>query len=595
MAATADATREQILERLRTDWAYWASNCAQILNTAGQLVPLTPKPAQLRVWEAAQRQIDAGKPVRLIVPKARKEGVSTFAVSRLVQQTTMTPNQTCITVAQDGTTAGELLQMATMIHANLPDSKEWPIKPPIANKSRRKELAFGNPSRVAQATGDFGINSRLIADTAGEFEAGRGFTFHGVHCSEAALWPNLQRKLTSLLNAVPDEPNTFVILESTANGFNHWRNLCMQAREGENDFELVFLAWFEEPQYVRPFLSDEERGEFIESIGTGPWGDDEPELVELGVTPEQLNWRRWAIANRTQGDLDTFHVEYPSHLDESFLSSGSTVFSMSLVGQVLKAAEQTPPKETGAFRAGNQKEYRGAYGAVQIPQNPIWEPGGGPWRVWKEPEPDARYILGGDPAGDSSFDQHERAMHAAVIIDHRTREQVAEMEMQGDSDEYALQVLLAALHYNRAVIAVETTGSWGAPVLRRIRRDWKYLHVYKRKRLLDGKETHEEVLGFDTNRTTKGFLIEAGREMLREGTHGIRSRWIAGQMTTYVRDVKSRFGPSPGERADLLMAFLIAHVVAHETPVRAGKDGSGSGVVNTTTRSPYAVSRRWAA
>lgn len=584
MAALAEPTRESILERLRVDWPYWAENCAQILNTQGKLVPLKPKPAQLRVWEAAQRQIDAGKPVRLIIPKARKEGVSTFAVSRLVQQTTLTANQTCITVAQDGQTAGELLQMATMIHANLPDSQEWPIKPAIANKSRRKELAFGNPSRVSQATGDFGINSRLIADTAGEFEAGRGFTFHGFHGSECALWPNLKRKLTSLLNAVPDEPGTFVILESTADGFNHWRTLCMQAREGENDFELVFLAWYEEPQYTRPFLSDEERGEFVETIGTGPWGEDEPDLVELGVTPEQLNWRRWAIANRTQGDLDTFHVEYPSHLDESFLASGSTVFSMASVGALMKATEQTPPEKTGTFTAGRSHEYKGAYAAVQIPKDPVWTAGGGPWRIWQEPVKDSRYIIGGDPAGDSSFDQHERAMHAAVVIDHRTREQVAELEMQGDSDEYAMQVMLAALYYNRAVVAVETTGSWGAPVLRRLRRDWKYMQIYKRKRLVDGKETHEEVLGFDTNRTTKGFLIEAGREMLREGTHGLKSRKIAGQMATYVRDAKSRFGPSPGERADLLMAYLIAHFVAHETPVRHGS-GTGSGVVSTTTRS----------
>ncbi len=579
-----DPQREQILERLRTDWPYWASNCAQIINTAGQLVPLTPKPAQLRVWDAAKAQMDAGQPVRLIVPKARREGVSTFSVSRLVQMTTQTPNFNAISVAQDTQTAGELLHMGTMIHANLPDSVEWPIKPPIANKSRRKELAFGNPSRVAQATGDFGLNSRFVADTAREFEAGRGFTYHGVHCSEPSFWPDLQRKLTALLNAVPDEPGTFVVLESTSNGFNHWRTLCMQALNGESDFTLVFLPWFEEPQYQRVFLSEEEREEFIATIGTGPWGEEEPDLVEVfGCTPEQLNWRRWAIANRCGGDLDVFHQEYPSTLEQSFLSTGSFVFSQALVGKVVTATQDTPPTAKGTFEPGSMKEYRSAYGPVQIPKDPVWTPGGGPWWIWEEPDPESRYIVSGDPAGDDSFDKDERAMHAAQVIDHRTRMQVAELEMQGDTDEYALQLLLAALHYNRGFIAVETTGSWGAPVLRRIRRDWKYTRVYKRKRLVDGKETTVEELGWDTNRTTKGFLIEAGREMLREGTHGIRSQRLARQLTTYVRDAKSKYGPSPGERADLLMAWLIGEFVANETPLGYGASDS-SGVVNTTTR-----------
>lgn len=579
-------TREEILYRLKYHWEFWSENCAQIIATNGKLVPLVPKPAQLRVWEAAKRQMDAGRPVRLIVPKARKEGVSTFAVSHLVQRATMRENHNCISVAQDRETAGELLQMATMIHANLPDSAEWPIKPPIANKQRRKELAFGNPSRQAQATGDFGINSRLIADTASEFEAGRGFTFHAVHCSEVALWDDIKRKMTALLNAVPDDPETFIILESTSKGFNHWRTLCHQARDGLNDFELVFLPWFEEPQYQIPFKEDRDRQEFIESIGTGPWGEEEPDLVEaFGCTPEQLQWRRWAISNRSMGDLEDFHQEYPATLEQSFLASGANVFSQPLVAKMISAVEREPKPEVGSLEPTRFKQYQAAHGPVQIPLDPRWEAGHGKWRIWVHPVEDAQYVIGADPAGDDSIDKEERAMHAGVVIDHRTREQVAEIEMQGDSDEFALQLYMACLYFNRATIAVETTGSWGAPILRRIRRDWKYMFVYRRKRLTQGGEGADDVLGFDTNRTTKGFLVEAGREMLREGTHGIRSVPLASQFTTYVRDGKSKFGPSPGERADLLMAFLIAQLVADESPIRF-QNGRGGGSISTTGNLP---------
>lgn len=582
MSASAP-TKDQVLERLRTQWPFWAEHCAQIVNTAGKVVPLIPKPAQLRVWEAAKRQMDTGQPVRLLVPKARKEGVSTFAVSHLVQRITQWENHRAISIAQDSKTAGEFLEMATRIYGNLPESPEWPsLKPPIANRSRKAELALGNPARVAQSTGDFGINSSLIADTANEVGAGRGFTFHSVHGSEVAMWGDIERKLVAVLNAVPEDPGTFVILESTSQGFNYWRKLCMAAVNGENDFELVFLPWFEEPQYVRAFLSEQERGEFIDTIGAGPYGEEEPELIEVfGCTPEQLNWRRWKIANAANGDLDFFHQEFPATLDQSFLSTGRTVFSQTFVARMVKQVETCPLPIEGTLTPQSFREYRAMHGTVRVPLEPTWEPGGGPWRVWQLPDPEAQYVIGGDPAGDDSLDKDERAMHAGVVINHRTREQVAEIEMQGDTDEFALQLYLAALFYNRATLAVETTGSWGAPILRRIRKDWMYQFVYKRKRLGVGTDSTSDELGFDTNRTTKGFLIDAGREMLREGTHGIRSRQLARQFTTYVLDGKTKYGPSPGERADLLMAYLIAHLVAHESPIRHGTNG---GVVSTTTK-----------
>ena len=581
---TAAPSREEILGRLRDDWAFWAPNVAKIINTAQEVIPFVPKPAQLRIWEAMVAQQAAGRPIRIIVPKARKEGVSTMAVSMLVQRATQRPNHNAISVAQDKETAGELLQMATVMHSLLPDTKEWPIKPQIVNKARRKELGFGNPSRVAQASGDLGLNSRLVADTANEFEAGRGFTYHSVHCSEPAFWADAKRKLTSLLNAVPDDPGTLVILESTSNGHNHWRQLCMDALDGNNDFTLVFLAWFEEPQYVRPFLSDEERGEFIESIGTGPYGDEEPDLVEqYGCTPEQLHWRRWAIANRAQGDLRIFHQEYPSTLEQSFLSTGRHVFNQEFVAKARRVAEESPKPEKGGLEATAHKTIRHRYGAVDVPVGPKWVPKQGDWLVWKMPVEGAQYVIAVDPAGDEVMDADERAMHAVQVIDHRTREQVAELEMQGDADQVAVQIYLAALFFNRAWIAIETTGGWGLSMVRRIFHDFRHPFVYKRRKADSPSDSQEDRLGWDTNRTSKVILEDGAREMLREGTHGIRSTRLVRQFTTYVKDgSRGKTGPAPGERSDLLMAWMIAQQVAQELTIKTSS-GVAGGAVSTTT------------
>jgi hypothetical protein len=62
-----------------------------------------------------------------------------------------------------------------------------------------------------------------------------------VHGSEVAFWPDLKRKLTVLSNAIDfTDPNTLVIYESTANGFNEFKTLCDKAQAGEGDFPLVF-------------------------------------------------------------------------------------------------------------------------------------------------------------------------------------------------------------------------------------------------------------------------------------------------------------------------------------------------------------------
>lgn len=583
--------REAILARLRTDWEFWAPRCAQIVNTAGQIIPLEPKPAQTRIWDAIVRQREQGRPVRVIVPKARKGGVSTMAASLAIQRTSMTANTNAIAVAQNATTAAELLQMATLIYANLPDSAEWPVKPPIANRLRGKELVFGNPAKVAQDTGDFGINSRLQVDTATELEAGRGFTYHFLHASEPAFWPDLKRKLTSLLNAVPDVPESMVILESTANGHNHWRDLCLAAQDGKNEFTLVFLPWFGEPSYQREFGSETEREEFADSIGEGDWGTDEQDLLErYGLSFEQLNWRRWAVANQCQGDLRVFHQEFPATLEESFLASGRQVFNQMYVARAREMVEQEPPPEKGTFTASGVRQRRMRYATIEIPENPVWKPGKGAWEIWQHPVEGESYVIGYDPAGDEVMDEDQAAMHGVVVINHLTGVQVAQLEQQGDADLIARQVYLAANYYNRAWAGIETTGGYGLSAARKLNGDFAYPYVYKRKRLVASKERTDEVLGWDTNRTSKVILEDGGRALLREGSHGLRSRTIISQLTTYIRDVNGRkSGPAQNARADVLLAWLIAHQIRLEVNPTVRKS---NGAVDTTTREAYATYQR---
>ena len=51
------------------------------------------------------------------------------------------------------------------------------------------------------------------------------------------------------MQAVPDKPETMVIVESTANGFDFFKELWDAAVAGRNDFVPVFCAWWVLPEY----------------------------------------------------------------------------------------------------------------------------------------------------------------------------------------------------------------------------------------------------------------------------------------------------------------------------------------------------------
>jgi hypothetical protein len=68
-------------------------------------------------------------------------------------------------------------------------------------------------------------------------------------------------------NAVPDVPESMVVIESTARGDNYFKELWDAAEDGRLNYEPLFIPWFEHPDYVRPFSNDRERDEFEQSLG----------------------------------------------------------------------------------------------------------------------------------------------------------------------------------------------------------------------------------------------------------------------------------------------------------------------------------------
>jgi hypothetical protein len=567
-------TLAETRRRLLLDWPFYARACVQVLDR-GKLVPFEPRPAQLKLWDVLQKQQSAGLPLRAAVLKARKLGCSTMVQSLLLQRATLRQMHSAGTIAHNTQTAGALMQMVELMYAHLPDVEddELQIRPPIANRRRLKEIRFGEPDDFAGSTSrrSYGANqSSYTVDTAREFEGGRGLTLQSAHGSEVGFWPDLKRKLTALINAVDfTDPDTLIVLESTANGHNEWKALCEKAAAGDGEFPLVFLAWFDDPRYQRK-LTVKERREW--EIGRHAYGEEEPDLLaRYALSDEQLNWRRWAIESLCQGDVNVFHQEYPSFPEEAFLATGQSVFAGVLIQKAIRDAGAAPEPQMTALKALSTTERRTRRGVTNVPNSALAEPGG-PWEIWTPPAENGQYVIACDPA---TGEDEEGAAFAIEVIDHHTREQCAQLETQIEPDLVAEQLLLICLHYGRhrpPWLAIERTGGYGLSIIDTLFHEFGYRQMYTRRKTDAPTGSYADRLGWDTTRSTKGLLHEEAMALLREGSHGIRSVRLSRQMETYVRKGSGRTGPLPGARSDLLLAWMIAQTVASEKAPRVDRE-----------------------
>ena len=631
--------------RLREDFEAYPPRMLKIVGADGVVVPFNLKAPQVRMARGLMAQREAGQPMRAIIVKARKVGFSTQAQGLVVQRATQTPHHYALVVAQGTKAVGEIFGIGRFMWSKLP----LEIRPEISaqrNGRGEKMMEFGQPAGHLRLAGDFGLDSTVEVSTATEVDAGRGMTIRTLHLSEVAHWKGERGAATKLAlkNAVPDDPDSMILEESTANGHNHFKDDWDAAVAGESGYLAIFTPWFEEPSYRLAFGSKAEMQQFEASLGTGKYGDDEPELAKLipekireweaewgwprasekdvrRVTLECLKWRRYAIPAKCNGDVDQFHQEYPSTAEEAFLSSGRRIYTPKLVTPLLRRIDKTDPitptaehpgPARGAFAATKSRTVRLTRGeTIELPLEVEWVPKSrlgedtpAPWLLWQHPtpagpdptiprvdgepirtRPAGKYVAAADVM---SGEEREGvlARHSIVIIDHRSLQQVALYDSQADVDVLTHELVLAGLFFNKAILAPEITGGWGMPVVNALARRYHYPRVYRRDDPAERQLDPVERLGFSTDARTKPLMEARGVELVREGMDGIVSRELAAQMLTYVRNARGKSKPEPGKLSDRLMAWLIAQTVATISPVPTrdihGSSSTAGGTVRTT-------------
>lgn len=497
----------------------YIENYIKIRDKNNNIVPLVLNEPQLKYYNVIKKMHRARKPIRIIILKARQMGFSTETEAIIFKNVVTHHNYNAGIVAHKEDSTANLFNMSKRMLEYLPED----IKPE-RKKSNAKELVFNNE----QGTG---LDSRMKVMTAGGKGIGRSDTFTALHLSELAFWEGDKKvTMTGLLQAVPNTPDSMIIIESTANGYEYFKEMWDRAVAGESDFYPLFIGWNELKEYSMPYtgfdLTQEER-----------------ELKEqYNLTLEQLTWRRWCIKNNCSGDINQFKQEYPICPEESFLSTGNCYFNKeNIINRINTAPE---PLVKGKFTC--------YYDGIRIRNQKFLEQEDGNIKIYEYPQKRVPYVLGGDTAGEGSD------YFTAHVINNITGKQVAVLKQQYNEIEYVKQVYCLGMFYNCALVGLENNFStYPTQKLAEL----NYPNQFVRKKEDQYNNKYEKSFGFKTTSITRPYILGLLQEIVHDNIDVIQDKETLREMLTFIVNDKGRAEAEEGYHDDLVMALAISYYI----------------------------------
>lgn len=516
----------------RTKFKVFARDCETIKDhNTGLLCPLEFNNGQRLLHEITEKQCKDKGHVRVLLLKTRRFGGSTYIEGRYYWKTSLKENRSTFIVGHEEASTSTLYAMAKLMH-------QKNILAPETQKSNAQELIFDTVDGK-------GLKSQYKLATAKTVDAGKSQGIHYLHLSEEAMYQGGGHDLLSgLLQCVPPitaPVDTEIFRESTAKGYgNSFQEDVFKAyaegaypyySEGgivyawynpKSDWILAFIPWFVHPWYSMPFNSVEQK-ELIKlkvkqkvfNKDGLKWEDSEEKKIQdrFSLTLEQLNWRAWCIENQCRGSIDTFHQEYPSTVEEAFLSGGLNVFSPELCDEV--EAECQDPILIGDVvdRMGKPKIRRNKHGN---------------FRMWFKPNDELEYVMCIDSAGgikkSQKSENREPDPSCIDVFEHVSGRQVAQWHGHIDYDLIADLAEMIGQIYFKAIACVELNNH-GYTVVADLKR--KHYPMYESK---PGEP------GWLTTKKTKPLMVDALIKMCRDGHVQIMCRQTVSEMRTFVEE-----------------------------------------------------------
>ncbi len=519
----------------------YIENYLMIVDKKSNLIPFKLNKPQMRLYEAIKQSFIDGKPVRVVILKARQMGFSTFTEAVGFKDVSTQKNRRMAIVTHKDEATRNLYRMTRRYYDNL-----IPELQPKTKSYNGYGIEYDD------------LKSSIVLYTAGGTGIGRSDTIQFLHVSELAFWPGDKADtLNGLLQAVPNEPDTFVFIESTANGFDYFKDIWDGAVDGTNGYIPFFAAWFEDDGYVA------DATDFVLNQSISLYGD-EKEIMELyDLTLEQMAWRRNKI-KEPGNSLEKFKQEFPSNPLEAFIASGYSVFNNErVINRIEHVKKEIKPLKTGRFLYETYIDQEN--GVVKVVDSSIkWEDHPkGEITIYEEPIVEesnektskAPYVIGGDTAGTG-----EDYFTAKVINNITKADAAIYLKQKEDEGKYSEQIYCLHKYYHDALVGIET--NYSVYPTRRLME----LGVlqYSRENVDTTSKVILDQLGFRTTKITKPNMISSFIDTIRDSMDIIKDLTTLNEMLTFVRKDNGSQEAEEGKHDDMIMATMIAHKISYQ-------------------------------
>ena len=586
-------SRTLIRLRFKHDFPFWTATLVYIHNKdAGKDVLFRLWYPQRILVSRFEEKRKAGKPIRLILLKARQWGGSTTTQLYMAWlQFFHKKGLNSLIIAHQGTASDEIKDMFDLMIKKHP--VEFLHKLGEAYSEDEPKLVgvgkSGSTHRVPQR------ECKIKVGTAERPNGCRGGAYSLVHLSEVGLWQKTDGKspediVRSACSGILARPYTMIVMESTANGtgnFFHREYSAAADPEVESQYEALFIAWFQIEHYSLPFDSSEELHAFAKKLYDNrdnaytPSNREESgrylwSLWEKGASLEAIHWYVYERAGKN--DFAVMAAEFPSDDVEAFVHSGTMVFDKYLVKRFEPYC--CKPKYIGEVYADADE------GEEALSNLRFREDHQGLLSIWAQPETfegyevTNRYLTVVDVGGRSN-----KADWSVIVVFDRLSmidcseppSVVAQWYGHCDIDRLAWRAAQIAAYYNDSLLVIESNtlethdkerqvegGDQSQYILNQI--SDIYPNLYARRQSEDEiREGAPRKYGFHTNVATKPMIISTLVKVIRERLYIERDKRCLDEYNTYERKKNGAYGAIVGKHDDLLMTRAIGlHICYRE-------------------------------
>lgn len=376
------------------------------------------------------------------VLKSRQQGITTVCLGLDLYWLFTHPGMQGTLVTEKNETTTENRSLLTGFYDSLPK----PLKPRLKTNNREM-LEFGNRSKLIFQCA--GTKVKGQKNTLGQ---GKGINY--AHGTEISSWGDPEATNNFIASLAENYPDRLYVFESTAKGYNDFQERWSDAKNSISK-GTIFIGWWQMESYscYENDPNPTKRNAWAVYGQDAPMGEElmwiqqVKALYDYDITPEQLCWWRWKLAEEINDD-NLMMQFYPPTEEHAFILSGYRFFDIERIRQEnIKAREYAPSYYRYNFRETFDK-------TALIPCTERIAQ----LTVWEEPQANGYYVISADPAFGSSYEADRYCVQVFRCYTDRC-EQVAEY-CTTECTTYAFAWVIAHLAgaYRRSWLIMEING-----------------------------------------------------------------------------------------------------------------------------------------